>query len=820
MLSKPVYGKMSNTSRNKGTITPASWALIVGIIAFLVWAPFQAGLFNGLVISFDRPIFWAVLVASILMLLGLAAFFKAFKLEDQRDSLALFVLLLPITYILSLISAASVYLATNMVLIQCMYAFLFILSLYLLQNKLANRIMETALISIAYVIVFFGLFNWLGQIKFASALVGWFSQTVVNGQYTQAVWIDANGPRLTSIFQYPNTYAAFLMAFFFIAIFGITRSKKSYVQLIHAFMLVPIVISVLLTLSRGGLVFLPIVFIVLLLFLKPANQLLWIIYCLISGVAALLVSKPVTDLGQTFYQGKNTEPPAKGWIYVLAASVVTAILIWLIQRYVAPKLENALKGWASRKTASLWLPIGSVVGVAIIAIILVGTSARYILPGNIGERLETINFQQHSVLERLTFYKDAVKVVKDYPIIGTGGGGWASVYQEYQNNPYTSRQAHSFIMQYLVEVGILGFLIFMAFIIYVFYKYVRGFIHSDEEKRNSYFVYFILVLSILLHSLMDFNMSYIFIGMLVFIGLGGMAAGMHNQPFRKIKTNPNVVRTLYTGVIGIASAILIIVGIRYITASNEVIKAEGLFKTSTNYNEIKAPLAKALSIRSGEPNAVLYEASLDQSVFQQTKQDGFYTESLDLLTNTLRKEPYNQDLLNQLMSGYQANNQPDEAYKVLADNAYKFAWDINWYEKLISQSFELGYQALGQGDATQEKSFFNTGIAAYNHVVKGVEHLKTLPPGQMQGRPFSITSTIALNAGKMQYLSGQFKEAAATLKQGLTKDYKDAANQETATWYLAAVQKSGGDDKTVYNKLIKEAPGQEEQINNLMQIVQ
>lgn len=59
-------------------------------------------------------------------------------------------------------------------------------------------------------------------------------------------------------------------------------------------------------------------------------------------------------------------------------------------------------------------------------------------------RLENINFQQHSVLERITFYKDAMKVVKDYPIIGTGGGGWSSLYEQYQNNPYISRQVHNF----------------------------------------------------------------------------------------------------------------------------------------------------------------------------------------------------------------------------------------------------------------------------------------------------------------------------------------------------------------------------------------
>ncbi|MFD1904284.1 O-antigen ligase family protein [Paenibacillus rhizoplanae] len=86
----------------------------------------------------------------------------------------------------------------------------------------------------------------------------------------------------------------------------------------------------------------------------------------------------------------------------------------------------------------------SVAGVAAIAFLFIGTSARNVLPANIGTRLENINFRQHSVLERFTFYKDAMKVVKDYPVLGTGGGGWASLYEHYQNNPYLSRQVHNF----------------------------------------------------------------------------------------------------------------------------------------------------------------------------------------------------------------------------------------------------------------------------------------------------------------------------------------------------------------------------------------
>lgn len=816
-MSNPVYGKKASASRNGDKLSVAAWLLKIGIVLLMIWAPFQAGLFNGLLLQFEKPIFGAVIIGSFLLLIWLAAYYKKIKLEDQRDWTAVFVLLLPITYLLSIISAASHYFAMNMVLIQCLYAIMFIIGLYLLQNKQANRFVETTMITAAYLIVLFGLLNWLGQGKTVSALVGWFSGAVINGYYNQAVWIDANGPRLASVFQYPNTYAAFLMAFFFVAVFAITRSKKWYEQAIHAFMLVPMALSILLTLSRGGLVFLPVVFIVLLLFLKPAKQILWIIYCLIAGVGTLLIAKPVTDLGQKFHQGLINDP-AKGWGYVLIVSVIVSALAWVIQRFLAPKLEERLSGLSQGKLSNLWLPISSVVAVVILAAVFLGTNAKHLLPGNIGERLENINFQQHSVLERLTFYKDALKVMKDYPIIGAGGGAWASLYEKYQNNPYLSRQAHSFVMQYLVEVGILGFVVFLAFILFIFYKYIKGYIRSSEEQRESYFIYFILVFSLLIHSMMDFNMSYVYIGIIVFLGLAGMAAAMDNQPVKRLALKPSTARGLYSVVTVVASLVLIFTSIRYIQANDEVTKGKHLMSTSSDFQAIKSPLDRALKKRANQPDAVLNLNVLLKAGYEQTQEDSFYNESYSLLTKALKKEPFNKNIYNQLISLHQIKGETEQVYVILRDNADKYAWDMNWYDQLIYQSYELGYQALGQANIAEKEQYFKTGLDAYEHVAAGVEHLKTLPPGQFQGGEFYITPQMSLSAGKMQFMMNQPDQAAAILKNGLTEDLNDPTVREIARWYLAALQKSGASDQAVYDQLIQIDPAEKDSIDQLVKL--
>ncbi|WP_339788604.1 O-antigen ligase family protein [Paenibacillus sp. FSL R7-0313] len=819
-MSNPVYGKQKKASSKDSTssTSPLLWTLTIGLILFLLWSSFQVALFNGQLLQFEGPIYWAVALTTLLFVMWVAVYFKQIKLETQQDWLKIAVILLPLTYVLSLISTASEYLAINMILIQCIYAMIFVMAMYLLQNNKINHIIHSSLIGIAYVIVGFGFLNWLGTFSLAGKLVGWFSAGVVNGVYNQAIWNDSNGPRLASVFQYPNTYAAFLMTFFFISIFSMIRSKRVYTQLLHGFMLVPIILSLLLTLSRTGLVMLPIVFVILLLLLKPAKQILWFIYSGVAAIGTLIVLNPINTAGLELQKQFSGSLAAKGWMVLVAASIVVALLCWVIQRWVAPRLEGKLQSWSARKGSSLWIPLGSVVLTVIVAVLLLGTSVRNILPDSISTRLENINFQQHSVLERITFYKDATKLFADYPVIGAGGGAWTALYEKYQNNPYISAQAHNFFMQYLVEVGIIGFVVFMAFILFVFYQYVRAYLKRSEEERESHFVYFILSMSILVLSLLDFNMSYVFIGILVFLGLGGMAAAMDLKPMRRLKMSDSTARGIYSSISGIAVIVLLIMSIRFLQANQYAYEAKEVAQTRQDFQMIKAPLEKDLSIRSTHSDSLLMLASLYQQGYEQTKDDQFYTASAQLLQRGLEAEPFNKAMVKQLISLDELKGEFDQAYALQKEYASNYAWDMAWYETLISRSFDLGYQALGQGDASKKGSYFNSGLDAYQHVVDGVEHLKTLPEGQLQGQPFQLTPTMILNAGKIKYMLNDSVGAATILKGGIAEDLTDATNREIARWYLAALTKDGQQDQAIYDNLIAVAPNEADEIKQIAEL--
>lgn len=817
-MKNPVYGKAEIRAGNLKQNNVGFWVLICILIGFIAWAPFQTALFNGQMLEFEKPIYWAISITAILFGLANLLFYKKNKFEEQSDLLSFAVFLLPISYLISLPTAASHYLATNMVLIQFLYAFMFIIGLWLLKDKLANKIIQIALMSISYLIILFGFLNWFGQYKLAANLIAWFSNAVLNGKYTHAVMPTADGLRLTSVFQYANTYAAFLMAILFAIIFCIIRSNRWYVQLIHSFMLVPTVVSLTLTLSRGGLILLPVVFVLLLLFIRPARQVLWFLYCAIAGIFSLTILGPMISIGNEIYESYNPSNAVKGWFYLIAVSILVATIILLIQRFLSGRLENALRKLSARKFATLWIPLFSIVLGGLLIVILIGTSFKNLLPENLSTRLDNINFSQNSVLERLTFYKDTIKVLSDYPIIGAGGGAWASLYEQYQNNPYTSRQAHNFFLQYLIEVGIIGFVIFISFIIIIFYKYLKGYIKASEEERDSHFLYFILVLSVLIHSILDFNMSYVFIGLLVFLGLGGMASSMENLPVKMKAFTPAFIKTLFTILAGLTAIFVMIFSIKYIQANHYALEARKIAQTSQSFEEIKEPLDKDLSIRSSHPDSVLLLSALYHSVYKQTQDIGFYNLSVELLNKAHKDEPYNKLIINRMIQGYELNGEKDKAFNLLVDNAFKFKWDIEWHERIINQAFDLGSQALGINDMSTKDKYFKQGTETFEEVQAGTKHLATLPVGQLQGRPFENKPDMILNAGKMYFMTNQPDNAAAALKIGLQDDMSDPVNQDIATWYLASLKKLGQDDPTFLAKLIEVNPNAEQQIKELAEV--
>ena len=112
---------------------------------------------------------------------------------------------------------------------------------------------------------------------------------------------------------------------------------------------------------------------------------------------------------------------------------------------------------------------------------------------------------------RLEYAKDSFKLLKNSPIIGVGGEGFKYTYATVQEKSYISSEAHSAILQSLVEVGIVGTAVLIGIItisLVIIFKLVIRLNKMDEENKYKAIVIMIMYLCNLSTVIFDLAFSY------------------------------------------------------------------------------------------------------------------------------------------------------------------------------------------------------------------------------------------------------------------------------------------------------------------------
>lgn len=185
------------------------------------------------------------------------------------------------------------------------------------------------------------------------------------------------------------------------------------------------------------------------------------------------------------------------WGWLLVGILLACGCQFLVEKLVATSAETRKKIIAGAGAAV------TVVGIGLI--IFLGSS---IMPQSIADRLSNIDFQSVNVQERFYFYRDALDIIRDYPVFGTGYGGWNSIYTEYQSYLYYSTEVHNHPLQVWVESGLLGFVsyivIWLGLAVTIFRIMLRV---SSYEYRSAAWTAAVTAATICLHSLIDFSLS-------------------------------------------------------------------------------------------------------------------------------------------------------------------------------------------------------------------------------------------------------------------------------------------------------------------------
>jgi O-antigen ligase len=110
---------------------------------------------------------------------------------------------------------------------------------------------------------------------------------------------------------------------------------------------------------------------------------------------------------------------------------------------------------------------------------------------------------------RIYLWKETLSVINEFRWFGCGLGGFEPAFLKYQGtaNGFRVEMAHNDYLQYLAELGIIGFAILSTAIAGVLLPVLRGMLRPDNEDRRLLLVAcFGSVAAIALHSIVDFNL--------------------------------------------------------------------------------------------------------------------------------------------------------------------------------------------------------------------------------------------------------------------------------------------------------------------------
>jgi hypothetical protein len=127
---------------------------------------------------------------------------------------------------------------------------------------------------------------------------------------------------------------------------------------------------------------------------------------------------------------------------------------------------------------------------------------------------------------RVSFWKEILPLIGEFRWLGCGLGGFESTFLKYQGvaNAFRVEMAQNDYLQYLAELGLIGFSILIAAVVGILIPVVKGIIHVADENRRSLLVACAgSFVAVGLHSLVDFNL-YIPANSMMLAWIAGVAS--------------------------------------------------------------------------------------------------------------------------------------------------------------------------------------------------------------------------------------------------------------------------------------------------------
>ncbi len=297
--------------------------------------------------------------------------------------------------------------------------------------------------------------------------------------------------RITTSIGYANTGAVYLMSTYFIGL-GLALSLKQWY--LRPFLFCPaalLMFNFVFTYSRGAWLMFPLLALIFVLLCVPGQRLRAFFYISITAISLMPFIIPLNNA---------LEQGAKGHLFILLflSTLLMAGFGYISERLV--QLSTKAKLYLSGFTITLF-------AICILFIFTAGLvdQSNYAMPEDI---IEGVFSRSTSVDLRIAHFKDAFRIIADYPLLGVGGGGWNALYRGYQEQPYHTRTVHNHYLEVWVETGFFGFLSFIGIWVSLIYAFFSNRIKRSIQYRQFGVALFVPAAAIGLHSTIDWNLSF------------------------------------------------------------------------------------------------------------------------------------------------------------------------------------------------------------------------------------------------------------------------------------------------------------------------
>lgn len=738
-----------------------------GLAVLLFLPPYFRGLFfpyeQAMALLFTAVLFWLVWLWKWAN--------QDYRFLDQP--LDYMVLALPVIYLFAAFQAVNYGLAVNELVKLTLYFMVYWLVSRAIRNQKDFSIILHALYLSALGVALAGLMAATEIISIHDAFVN---------------------RRIFSTYQYPNALASFLGATTYIGLYfwascgtennnarWSINSLKPYLYTAATFIIFAVLLG---TRSNGGLA---VFALMLLLFAIGYPKSRWPVL-----LHYLMFSIPAIFSIWLFIQSVEAQRMWQAWLWLLLGLAISLCLQWLYQKFAA----RGLLHWLSANRRALLVAV-------LLAAFACCIAAGVYISGH-SESVQSLlkELRLRNATERFAFYKDALRMFSERPILGWGGGGWEEAYQAYQSYFYKSKQVHSYFFQVLVEAGILGLLAALGIWFAFLHSAIKVYRRSKEnlDLRLQVWTVTIAACTIGLHSVIDFDLALSALAIVLW-SLFGLGRVLNSQDevageLKKTRSAGGLRFGSLAVVTVIAVAIVVLTGC-LIKANNCSINAVSKLQQQ-NIKKATAMMEEAIAYNPLSPDYHFVYAGILQ-------RQGDVEEAIAHTQRAIALGQYSAESYAQLTNLYHSAKRSDGEIIAAAEKTLTLApFESNWYDFLARAYYYVGYNNIIAGDNSNAILYLQKTTGVSGLIEAKMATLSETKKRLWQDAPLLTPGPVVwLFTGKAQYLLGDFGTAEASLKQALIDD----TTKPEAALFLALAYDKLGDERRKQQML--------EQVNQL-----